>query len=321
MSEKLFKSKKQFEIVIAIAAILLVTTVVSWSVLSIKYHRTGADWLAGVAILSSVGAIFCWVFVIAEIYNRHKQRVGVIPLIKPGASVLITNNLPVSLPIFEVFDRKSEEHPIFTQTTITTKYKNATLTLIPQSSSPGRNSYETAFVCSGCLRPIPISVKQATVLPIRRSQMGFGKGLHNPLRVGLAIVLSSVIGKFFVLLMCSLFLMPVIYLYTGTFRTSGASGVVPAWGIAAFILAGVYLLYVGYRLFDSPQILLPVRNPRDYGYGNPNCFNIIIWALMTNEKGSVFHATDTFTLNNHFESKSLYSRYKFGLPTWVAIWQ
>lgn len=233
----------------------------------------------------------------------------------------VTNNLSVTVPVFHILSRQEQEHIIFTQRTITTRYRGGTATLVPQSSSPGVHSYQTQFICSACNQAVPIEVKQATLLPVHRAQLGFGNGRHSPLKLALAIIFSSAILKTSVFLMISLFVAPFIYLASSISATPGILPFLEAWGIADVIVTAIYILYVGFRLLVFQRILLPVKNRRNYGYGNPDCFNMVVWAVITNKRGSGFHASDAVNLNPCYERKVLCSHYKFGMPTWVAMWQ
>ncbi len=302
----------------ALALTFLVVTVAAWTALATNFHGRGLDWLISLAILSAVAALFFSVFAIAELVDGHKKEAGPTPLIRPSETVVITKGLSVSVPVFDILSRQSQEFVVLTQRTITTKYRNGTATLVPQPCSPGIHSYETQFTCSGCNKPVQIELKQATVLPVRRSQLGFSNGRHNPLTVALAVIFSSTILKIAMLLMISFFVSPIIYLQSSIHSTPGILPYLAAWGIAAVIVAVAYILYVGFRLLCSQQILLPVTSRRHYGYGSPDCFNIIIWAMITNKDRSNFHASDLANLNECYESKLLYSRYNFGIPTWVA---
>jgi hypothetical protein len=233
----------------------------------------------------------------------------------------VTNNLSVTVPVFHIVSRQEQEHPILTQRTITTRYRPGTATLVPQSSSPGVHSYQTQFICSACNQPVPIEVKQATLLPVHRAQLGFGNGRHSPLKLALAIIFSSPIAKTSVFFMISFFVSPLIYLESSISTTPGILPFLGAWGIAAVIVTAIYVLYVSFRLVVFQRILLPVKSRRNYGYGNPDCFNMVVWGMITNKQGSEFHASDNVVLNPCYERKVLYSLYKFGIPTWVAMWQ
>lgn len=241
------------------------------------------------------------------------------PLVKPGDTNVVTNNMPVTVPVYEILDRRRRDHPIFTQTTITTTYRNATATIVPEPSSPGLHFWDTHFICPACNGSVPILIRQVTVLPVKRAQLGFGKDMHNPFRLLLAIILSQATAKFVTISMISFCATPIVYLYTDIGRTPGALPFLEAWGISTLISWGAYILYAAFRVAISGQILVPVLNRVSYGYGSADCFNVIIYARIKNEGRSVYHSSDVANANDTYGSGILYPRFKLDKNAWVAI--
>ena len=173
------------------------------------------------------------------------------PLVKPGDTNVVTNNMPVTVPVYEILDRREGIIRYLLKRRSPPGTETQRRRSSPNGSSPGIHFWDTHFICPACNGSVPILIRQVTVLPVKRAQLGFGKDMHNPFRLLLAIILSQATAKFVTISMISFCAAPIVYLYTDIGRTPGALPFLEAWGISTLISWGAYVLYAALRVAIS----------------------------------------------------------------------
>lgn len=211
-----------------------------------------------------------------------------------GSGPAVTVNQPVSLPLFHVFSDTSEHRFLSDSRTRKIFYRETKTSFPPESRAPGVYTYTTAVRCSICGRDVTATVGQATVLLLHRSQLSLHGGSYNAKRVFIEFLRRGAIFNLFGILLASLFASLFTHGFEeGSLRLGTLGETVEHWVIIALLFIGCFVLYGFKRLFTCDELLVVIRKPRDFGYGDSACFNLITHAeLKPGEHASQLNPPD-----------------------------